>query len=134
VYHEDWESLVLPHVFTNNDYTISFVFMNTCQVIGVMRTQDPWTFIINGEPVGFYDSPLNIWTEYRFTFPGGQAGNEIMIAGDYPRPVGDAIYIDNLVIRNAAGNVVLNLDFENDIGPLSSHPDSASVVERVSLP
>jgi hypothetical protein len=108
-YGTDWGSLEVVHNFTNSEYTISFAFMHDSPSIVVGPNQDPW-FFADAISVEF---PANQWNVLEATFNGAETGNAIQIAGAFPRTVGSVMYIDNIVITNAAGVVVVDIDFES---------------------
>jgi hypothetical protein len=132
VYGTDWGSLLVSHDFTDGDYTISFAFMHSEPELFVYPNRDPWFFT---NPIAVA-SPANQWGSLTATFSGSEVGDSgaIAIASEHPRTVGSVLYIDNVVITNAAGTVVVNLDFESDTEGLSIPDWSNGTVTSVPMP
>jgi hypothetical protein len=133
--HNPWGGIVINHQFTNQNYTITFVWMHNETNAGAEEGMHLQAF--TGADFGDMTSAgPNVWQEFTATFGGRAAGRGLQICLLYPRTVGSHLYVDNIVIRNAAGEVVFENDFEapfNTIDPGIDYPQNIAVVQGFTV-
>jgi|GEM_PF-4756004 len=136
-----WGQIVLLHNFTNDEYTITFDVLHGCEGVGVdpaYQVANSWNFMDGGEVLATTRaySPAGQWSRHTFTFPGAIAAQTdgLQIGTEYPRTVGSAIYIDNVVVTNSAGTVVFENDFESNTSGFGVREWSEDSQSRVTAP
>jgi hypothetical protein len=141
----NWATAEIIHNFTDGQYTISLYYRGDGLSIG--PAADPWYFRGNALAA---DYSGNTWHSFTASFDGSQTFNAetglrgIQIGPSYDetevngepigRKVGSTFYVDNILITNAAGNVVFEADFESGTHGITAAVWSESTFTTVPMP
>ncbi|MCL1842751.1 MAG: stalk domain-containing protein [Defluviitaleaceae bacterium] len=141
-YAVDWGAMLISPGFSDGYYTVSFDILHSranAPFISVQpNLQQPdggWSFTdADGQMAGVLFAPAGVWNHLTFTFSGSQTNGDLSFATEWPRVVDSSFYIDNIVITNAAGDVIYSNDFEDGIGGAGATAYSNGIVEVVPVP
>ncbi|MCL1843128.1 MAG: CotH kinase family protein [Defluviitaleaceae bacterium] len=126
----NWGSLEVNLPLTDAAYTVSFLIFANEPLYSSVWVQPnyrsapgpgaPWNFDDGINSLTDIPITRGEWNEITFTFYGYQTDNGLRITTSFPRLQGIPFWVDDIVIRNSAGDIIFEYDFDYVFGDFAA--------------